>query len=132
MLLLIGDTLAEAGPSETFMATFDMKQSRDWLRQPWAFDVASKATSRIVEALRPPGDVKRPRPPKGPPGPVDYATLDHGAAWANAKLEEAASRRARVGHRAERAAVIHRLLEGPIADQLAPFDHLSERKESGK
>jgi hypothetical protein len=61
VLLAIAQTMDNTGPYAAFAATMAPDSRATWLENPYAFDQASKAVARLLEALRPDGAIVRPQ-----------------------------------------------------------------------
>src|SRR5438477_5248473 len=60
LLEIIGRAMRDAGTHATALEPGDGSQS--WLDSPYAFAVAVEAAMRVLHAVRPPGEIKTPRP----------------------------------------------------------------------
>jgi hypothetical protein len=79
LLRAVGTAMDAAGKSAGFMATRSPEGARGWIDHPYAYDQAVQAAVRVLEALRPHGEIEPPdvRPPTGyprPPGALDMTT----------------------------------------------------------
>lgn len=79
LLLMIGATLRDLGPQVGLMSTMTLEGAQRWLDDPFAFDQAVAATSKLLEALRPEGDAS-------PPPAAAAIGADFGAGFANSTI----------------------------------------------
>lgn len=61
ILMLLGRAMHDAGSSSGFASTFTLEGSLNWFDDPYAFDQAAQAASRVIEFLRPQGDIVEPK-----------------------------------------------------------------------
>jgi hypothetical protein len=61
LLLTIAAMLKESGPIWGIWSTRTSEGSGDWLSDPYAFDQTIKAVDRLLEGMKPPGEMKIPR-----------------------------------------------------------------------
>jgi hypothetical protein len=92
LLLLLGKVIHDAGSHAAFAATGTLEGSSNWLSSPYAFDEVRKGIIKVLETLRPEGEIVVPR--GGKMGELDigllYANLGAGFArtWLGAAAGE--------------------------------------------
>ncbi len=120
LLVMIGATLRELGPSAGFQSTMTLEGAQRWLDDPYAFDQAVRAIDRIVEALRPLGEVSPPRTL------TSLATVDPtlaavaeqlGQGFAESMIDAVAGRGVTLSLQKDGAEIADML--GPVAERLA-------------
>ena len=106
---LIAAAMHETGRAAGFAATSSLEGSVDWFANPYAYDQAVRAANRVLEMLRPEGEIK---PPSGHP----YHDV-LGVGFANTILEDAATGHSRTVNSLQRAQALHRELE-PLVETI--------------
>lgn len=62
LLESIGAVMRSTGEHGALFASHQIHREGDWLANPYAFDQATKAAMTVIEAHRPPGKIKVPKP----------------------------------------------------------------------
>jgi hypothetical protein len=78
LLRAVGTAMDAAGKYAGFMSTRSPEGARGWIDHPYAYDQAVQAAERVLDALRPHGEVEVPdgRPPAGQPKATGYVGPD--------------------------------------------------------
>lgn len=104
IMKIIAAAMLETGRVAGFYSG-DFNAGFQWIDDPYAYDQAVKAATRVLEALRPPGSIENPSLPAPvneigtPAGPSrDDMLRMIGSGFANTMLGEAASGKSRAGN----------------------------------
>jgi hypothetical protein len=108
VVLLIADVMNHAGVGGAYIKA---GSAENWLDMPWPYDQARQGVDKILERFRPEGDAT-------PPKDERLLNPNLGEGIADAFLNEAASGKARVENRRDRARQIHELLGRALVSRL--------------
>jgi hypothetical protein len=117
VMRIIAAAIHETGLSAGFYSTSSIEGAKGWLRNPWAYDQAVQAATRVLEVLRPAGDVM-------PPEEQEHMR-NLGRGFANGILNEIARGEARVPTNSARTDELRREL-GPLAERLTESETMKE------
>jgi Arc-like DNA binding dprotein len=114
LLKLVSSAMQEAGRSAGFYSAKSIEGSIGWMDNPYAYDQAVKACSRVLEAYRPKGKVEVPSDSEGVP------LNDIGRGYANAVLAQMLGNQTQTQFfNQDRAAEVKEALGAAVVDRLS-------------
>jgi hypothetical protein len=121
ILMAMGRAMQDAGRQGAFSTMFTLEAVQDWASVPYAYSQAEKAAARILEALRPEGEIVL--PPKAIGGHESTEDIAEefrkhaGVGWANSVLHAIDGWEGAPADLRRDGETIRDLL-GPVADRL--------------
>jgi hypothetical protein len=121
ILMLMGRAMASTGPHAGFLGSPTIEGSQRWFSDPYAYDQAARAAHRVLEALRPEGEIAPPGTLQGIGDVIpDLANVadNLGAGFANGILDGVVGRGATAKVQREGQTIADLL--GDMAERIAP------------